>query len=140
MDNHFVVALLFLFIGSIFDLKTRKLPLIFLLFFGGVAVVLMILGFSKEPTDILARILPGILLLMLGFATREGIGYGDGAAAVILGLLLGWEWCIAAVMAGFFLSTLCAAVLLMLKRVNGKSRIPYIPFLTVGLVVMLLGN
>lgn len=131
-----VVAFLFLIIGSILDIKNKKLPLLYLLLFGIAGILALCMGMPMEPAIIFRALLPGLFLLVVGAVTREGIGYGDGVVVLIMGLLLGAKLCAGAVLAGLFLSALCSCLLLILKRVNGKSRIPYIPFLAAGLGVV----
>lgn len=131
-----ITAFLFLLIGSVLDVKTRRLPLLYLLLFGCAGILALCFGTPRDPAVFFRALLPGLLLLVIGAATREGVGYGDGVVVLILGILLGARLCAGAVLAGLFLSALCSCLLLLFKRVNGKSRIPYIPFLTAGLGVI----
>ena len=76
-----------------------------------------------------------IAILVLG---REGIGFGDVKMAFALGLLLGWQKVILALVIG---CTLASAVLLILRRVRGDEKTreyPLGPFLALGTLVSLI--
>ena len=64
------------------------------------------------------------------------MGSGDGGILLILGLLLGSKnlmyLCIIALTISFVVSLL----LLVTRRANGKTRIPFVPFLFVGYLVV----
>ena len=102
---------------------------------GGCALLYTIILGEKEWSEILYSLLPGACLLFLGLCTKESIGYGDGLAAMAVGMWIGWKGCIIAMISGFLLSSICALALLICKKVRGKSRIPFLPFLAVGLGV-----
>ncbi|MEH1012474.1 A24 family peptidase [Micromonospora sp. CPCC 206060] len=76
--------------------------------------------------------------LLLG---RRGFGLGDAKLALSAGALLGWYgW--GALIAGVFLTFVCAAlvslVLLVTGRVRWRGQVPFGPFLIVGTVAALV--
>lgn len=118
--------------GALMDGKYKAISAIYL-WIGGV----MAFGFfssewmmqKPEPLGILFRLFPGIIFLVIGWATREKIGYGDGILLLILGGCLPeitiWQtW-----MTAIFLLTLWAIILLGMKRGKGETKLPFLPFL-----------
>lgn len=74
----------------------------------------------------------GALFLLLSKVTREGIGFGDSWAILILGIYLGiWKLtevlCAAFVMLGVF-----SAIVLCRNKMSRKCTLPFFPFLTGG--------
>lgn len=121
-----------LMIVSVLDIRTRRVP-VWLLMAGGVCAAPALLASwgssAGDYADILGGMLPGALLLGIGFGTRK-VGYGDGAVALLLGAILGSgrSWMLLG-MSMFFIS--CASLaLLALRKAGGKTKIPYLPFLT----------
>lgn len=74
----------------------------------------------------------GILLLLFSYVTREQIGYGDGFLVLVLGMWMD-------------MGQLCnmlfiAAIISFLTAVCLKKReLPFVPFLTVGYIIGVLG-
>ena len=133
------IAVLMLFFAAIFDLKNKKIPIT-------IPFVQMILSFcywicqltigNGEIKELFLSFVPGILLVAICFISRQGVGMGDGLMVLSLGPLMGMTDILLAVLIGFTLSAIVGAVLLILKKVNGKSTLAFIPFLTAGVGVM----
>ena len=69
---------------------------------------------------------------------REGMGFGDVKMSCVIGLLLGWQRTILALVIG---CTLASVVLLILRRIRGDEKnteYPLGPFLSVGTMVSLI--
>lgn len=130
-----IICLIFMTICTVTDIKKKEVPIAVIVLFGSVAVLYVIIGGEKKWMEILYSIMPGAFLLLLGLCTRESIGYGDGFAAMVSGLLTGWKGCVTAIITGLLLSSVFALALLICKRAKGKSRIPFLPFLAIGLGV-----
>ena len=79
-----------------------------------------------------------LLYLLLRLAHPRGMGRGDLKLAGVLGLYLGWlGWDAVAVGAflGFFLGGVMGVSLIVAGRANGKSALPFGPFMLVGALV-----
>lgn len=80
----------------------------------------------------------GSLLLLFGYFSKEAIGIADGVIVSVCGVAFG----IYETVALCFFAALYAAgfsfVLLLLKKVGKKSRIPFLPFLLLGYITMRL--
>lgn len=83
--------------------------------------------------------LPGLFLLLVGWATKEQIGYGDGMVVLLMGFYFDVMQLGLAISAGFFLAACFGFLSQLTKRKFKKIKmeIPYLPFLLMGTVVML---
>ena len=121
----------FMAVCTITDIRKKEIPVAVVALSGLALLFYVIFGGKKQWMDILYSLMPGMLLLMLSYCTRESIGYGDGLVVLVIGICMGMGICIAAI---------CAAALLALRKAGGKSRIPFVPFLSVGLGVVFIAQ
>lgn len=133
-----MIAIFFLVILSVYDIRNKEVPMLWLLLFGCVATVYVVLDGKREGIMMIYSLIPGAFLLAISLCTRESIGYGDGWTVLALGILLGLWKCFVVVFAGFLFSAIFSLILLVLRRVNGKSRLPFLPFITMGLGVVMV--
>lgn len=128
-------ALFFLTLLSPEDIRKRQVSARKVILFGLSAIgCRMLSGDGETVCEMIGCLIPGLLLLAAAIVSRENIGMGDGMAVMALGLWLGgWQTffvlCIALMLAGLF-----AAVCLVKKK---KEPIPFIPFLLLGMEVLL---
>lgn len=129
------VGLLGLGIEDLWKKQISSLPLLLLAVAGG--GISLALGDWGDETA-LWRLLPGCVMLLLAWFTRESIGYGDGFVVLCLGCFLDvWE-VLNICMAALTLSGLAALFLLLVKKKNRKTQMPFVPFLLVGYGMQLL--
>lgn len=140
MQTGWTIAVVCMGILAIADIRERAIPVIFLVIFGMIAVIYTVTVGEREWISILYSLIPGVFFLAVSLCTRESVGYGDGWTVMILGLLIGAEGCFVTVCVGLLLSAFSSLVLLVLRKVNGKSRLPFLPFLTIGLGVWIIAQ
>lgn len=70
-----------------------------------------------------AQWIPGILILCLGYVSKEKIGYGDGWLLLALGMWLDLYELLLMLELGIVCCIIYAAV-------SGKKELPFVPFLT----------
>jgi len=134
----------------------------------GLAVVLAILryvagGFRVSHYGLIAVLWPELITqhgldfvtldlfsqpvgMLIGFAlfwliwrvSRGGMGYGDVRLAALCGLVLGGAGIIAASMASFILGGLAAVIMLISRRGDMKTAIPFGPFLILTSFIWML--
>lgn len=81
------------------------------------------------------------LLLLLYVVFPGGMGAGDVKLAALIGLIAGWPGIILALVLGFAVGGLAAALLLLTRRAGLRSHMPYAPSLVIGaMTVMLFGQ
>lgn len=79
----------------------------------------------------------GFFLSLVLITKGAGMGGGDVKLAFWMGLLLGWPKIIIALFLAFTLGAICGIILMILKKKNFKSEIPFGPFLVIGTIVAL---
>ncbi len=74
-------------------------------------------------------LLPGIILIGLGWLSKWQIGIGDGIIILIMGLWLGIRETVAVLLMGMFLCSIVCGGLLLLRKAGRKTKVPFVPFL-----------
>jgi len=132
---------------AIIDLENHKLPNRIVLPAYGVAIVLLsAASLLAGNFDSLLRGAIGLAVMFAAYFAMAlvypgGMGFGDVKLAGVLGLYLGWtSWAALAVgaFAAFVLGAAFSVVLLILRRANRKSGIPFGPWMLLGCWVGLL--
>lgn len=126
--------LIFLVVCSAQDIREKRLSVKVL-----VASGILFLGVSLIFEDIsiekrLHNILPGMIAFLLAFLTKEQVGYGDAACLIVLGTLVSAAALAEAVMGGLILLSICSVILLTGKRADRNTALPFLPFLSAGML------
>ncbi|MEP7162591.1 MAG: prepilin peptidase [Candidatus Moraniibacteriota bacterium] len=135
---------------SVYDLGHMEIPLSFLLFGvgGGVVYLIGASWFSLGQTDFLSWPLSRGLLggglaalffyLLVWMSRERWMGMGDVWLAFIAGLAVGPTAVLFLLTLSFTLGALVAIVLLIMKKKELSSQIPFAPYLCVATVLLLL--
>jgi leader peptidase (prepilin peptidase) / N-methyltransferase len=88
----------------------------------------------------LAMLLGGLAIaafFLLQFLISNGrwIGGGDIRLGALMGILLGWELGLLAIILSYFIGSIYAFYLIINKKANGKSAIAFGPFLVMGTMI-----
>lgn len=129
MELKRVICILFLLIAACYDFRSKKVPWVFLC--GGIitAIILQCLDKNQNAADKIISYLPGAVLITVSWITRESIGYADGLGILTTGILMGGRHCLFVICISLCLVSLTGIVLLILKKADRNTRIPYFPFL-----------
>lgn len=133
-----IVLFLFLSVCAIFDGIWKKIPL-FIVWIGILTAVLLQLEGAMGSVSWLTAVLsltPGILFWMLSFISREKVGYGDGWILLMIGLFLGAGRCFLILLTGLMAESFLILVLLAFGKVHKDKEIPFVPFLLLGMGVV----
>lgn len=136
------------------EMDTRVLGMIALLTIPSVLLALPSYAFASFsaflkalPDELIARLIGGLCVSVPFFLIGEisghimkhrtgemirGIQIGDTLLMLASGLLLGWKPTVAAALIGILLAAICGMIM---KRITGESKIPFGPFLAVGLFI-----
>lgn len=128
-------ALCFLGYLAAQDIRWKKIPVMAVVIFGLLSVLYFVAGERAAPENGMYCMMPGMLLLLLSLVTGEKIGYGDGAAVLILGLCTGAVFCVETVCVGVIMSGIYS-LYKIIKKCN--QPIPFLPFLLAAMEVMLI--
>ena len=85
-------------------------------------------------------ILLTLIFFIIGYIGKliykvDSMGIGDVKYAAVIGLLLGWEKGILAIVLAFFSAAAILVIVSMYKKLSKKQRIPFGPFLSIGCFV-----
>lgn len=82
----------------------------------------------------------GLFLYVISILTEEKIGRGDAFYVMALGTILNYREMIMAGMISFVLSAIAGIILLIAKKADRKTRLPYLPFLTGAYLMVSTGG
>lgn len=126
---------------AIIDIRTHRLPNR-LVAVGGITglVLLVAAALTSSRMDALIRALLAALVLfaaylMLRMLSAGGVGAGDVKLAAVIGLYLGWlGWgsVLVATLAGFVLGGVFAAAMMLARRADRRTAIPFGPWMLAG--------
>ncbi|MFA6992221.1 MAG: A24 family peptidase, partial [Candidatus Gracilibacteria bacterium] len=131
--SSFLIAIFF------YDLMYQEIPDHFSL--PAIAVAIaggLIFGIPEWTNMVVGGVVLG-LFFFLQFWVSKGkwIGGGDIRMGVLMGVLLGWELGLLALIIGYAIGAIYAIVLLITKQANRKSAIALGPFLIIGIFATL---
>ena len=127
-----ILTNLYLFWGSIQDIKKRKISNVYLWTGGIGGLAFRLIGYnynSQAIMDWILTIVPGLLILLLSKKSKEKIGVGDGLVLLVLGNIMTFvEVCILLQIA-IFLLFIFALILWSSRKFSKDYPIPLLPFL-----------
>ena len=132
------IELLFLGIGTYYDIKDRELPLCFLITFLLIGLSCNMVLQYQSLNDLIIGGSIGSVFLVVGWMTKEEIGYGDGIGLMVLGILTGWKNLIPITFTAFLLSGIYGLWKVIGLKVSGNSTIPFFPFLFIAAIGVIL--
>lgn len=120
---------LFLGMGSYFDMKNREIPIEFLISFGSFGIICNSILKYQSLKNIILGISVGIFFLLIGWAAKESIGYGDGLGICVLGIFEGWTGIIPLVFGAFLLCGVYGIWRMIRFGEQKESTMAFYPFL-----------
>lgn len=132
---------IYLFVGSLWDIRTQKLPGIWLwggCIGSGVYSFLQVIDGERTWDNLILSLLPG-LLCYLFVRMSQAMGEGDAWLILITGLCLPFYTFAKVLLTAFFLSAVGSILYLILERNMKNKRIPFVPFLFLAAGIVLVG-
>lgn len=128
------ILLIFILYLAYYDFKYYRVPnRITLLLF------LLVLSQSYFNNRLEKAIIAGLFSLLfytvVYLITKGKIGVGDIKFSIISAIYLGFEFWLYSMFYSIILATIVSSVLLLLKKIDKGSRLPFIPFLTSGIIL-----
>ena len=146
--NIFFVSVLIIILFIDYDKMIIPDKLVLTLMIGGVFVFIynILYGYKLyEPVNWYNPLIgmfsaSGILLLisiigLIIYKNDGAMGMGDVKLMIPAGIFLGWKLVIIALIGGVFAGGVIGALLMILKKKEGKSKIPFGPFLIFGILL-----
>jgi leader peptidase (prepilin peptidase)/N-methyltransferase len=87
--------------------------------------------------SLLGIVIPSLLLLIVAFIFKGGMGMGDVKLVAAIGGFMGWIYTLAGIFLGSLLGSIIGLSLMGLGIIGRKTRIPFGPFICIGAVVMI---
>lgn len=131
----------------LYDMKHYLLPdkIVFPLIALGVVLFVYRLSFqgmsvAQAPLELLLALLPvaGLYALLYAVSSGKWVGFGDVKLGIFIGLALGWQGALAALIIANLLGTLWVVPQLATKRLSRTDVVPFGPFLIVATVMAFL--
>lgn len=124
-----VVMTLYLGAASVADIQKQRLSMMLLALSVVPIAVSIVMNKDISLESRMWGVIFGGAAVALTLLTKGGIGVGDGLMFLILGAVCGGTECVAIMGASLLFSGLYSGIMLILKRLGPKSRIPFIPFI-----------
>lgn len=128
-------ALIFLAAAAYEDYKTEKISMILILTGAAISIAAAVIN-KDHIMQILYGILTGNAILLIGYASREAVGYGDGLIFIITGIFLGWMNNVILIAGSLLLAAVCSMILMALRIKKRTDRIAFVPFILGAYVLM----
>ena len=121
--------IVYMLVLSVLDIRSKKVPTVMLWVF--VALLALELGINSHGRIYLSLLggAVGLVMLVVSRLTKEALGYGDGMLILGLGIYMGlWDvlWLL---MFAFFGAGMLSIGLLIFRKANKKTTLPFMPFI-----------
>lgn len=129
--------------AAVRDIRKKEVSATLLILCGVVALLdIIVMLFMNTATvwSLIACLIPGAVMLLISRATGQSLGYGDGLMALCIAPAFGLEKAALGLILAVFLCGFLSLFLLVCKKAKGKTRIPFLPFMAVGMGVMVLAQ
>ena len=87
--------------------------------------------------SLLGILIPSLLLLIVAFIFKGGMGMGDVKLAAAIGGILGWSYTLTGIFLGSLFGSIIGLSLMGLGIIGRKTRIPFGPFICFGSAIMI---
>lgn len=132
------VVLGLLAVCSMQDIKTQKIRLNPVLVTGILGVILHMLYQKIQLGNMLLGMGIGIAVWLVSFVTKGKIGIGDAVLLMVTGIYLGAQQNLELFLTALFLAGLWGLYLLVVRKRPRTETFPFVPFLLVAYVEMLV--
>lgn len=139
-----VGTILMLAVGSIWDIRDRQIPVKLLIIDVIAGAILMIINHKINWPDewylYMVGILIGIVILLAGYFSNGCIGTADGIMLAVIGGILGYQEMLFLLMNAVMAAAVCSIILIVLRKGNRKTTIPFFPFMLLGYLLVVVGK
>ena len=127
----------YLLVMAVLDIKSRRIPLL-----PGVILLVVITGLCIPfAADIVSRLLGvavGAFLYIVSKVSQGEVGEADAFVYAVTGMTIGIYHNVEVLLVSLFFAAIVSAFLLVIKRVDRKYKLPFIPFTFAGYVVVMV--
>lgn len=126
-----IMAGICLLIQGIWDIRTKEIPSWISIGLGSCSLFYSLCSHREWESFGLALI-PGVICLLVGFCTRQAVGYGDGILLCSLAMLYSLEELMGFLVIAFLCAGIVGLILLVVFHKSGKYELPFVPYLFIG--------
>ncbi len=128
-----LIIIVFLVFSTVFDLKYMILPDFSTVFLLISVLITQLMKWNTVGSYGLAAVGSfGFLEILYLITKGRGMGFGDVKLALFMGLFLGYPKILIAMYVAFIFGALVGLFLMVIKKINKKTMIPFGPFLIFG--------
>lgn len=127
-----------LFSSSLIDLRYKKISIPIVLIYLGMGVLWRIAFCKADFLSILLGMALGVFLILVSKLCKGAIGMGDGILLIVTGCMLGIQKNFELFFGGLLGAALVSLFLIVIKKVKKNYEIPFIPFLFLAYVGMMI--
>lgn len=127
-----LIMLIILIPASIEDLKHKKINVVIVSsgIISGIAITLILS--AGDLSKVAFCLVPGLLMMLISYFTKESVGYGDGLVILAIGSIVGLRKSVEIMFLASLLGGAFSLILLIKKKASSKTAIPFVPFLLIG--------
>ena len=135
-----IILGIFLIAEGVRDLKKHRISMLSVMIAGVIGFILCALFIKDNIMSVLGGILIGVVMLLLAKFTEEKIGYGDGWVFMVTGIYLGLRANLYLLFVSLFLSAVVSMILLICKKAEYKTELPFVPFVLPGYLFLMVAQ
>jgi prepilin signal peptidase PulO-like enzyme (type II secretory pathway) len=129
----------------IYDIKWMILPNKLIYPLGFIAVVAAILSLFSDSSfftaiwqPLLGIVVVGGFFAVLYFVSKgRWMGFGDVRLGIVIGILLGWQLGLVALISSFYIGAIVVTPIALIKKLKANSKVAFGPFLILSVYVAL---
>jgi len=122
--------------GSYFDIRRLGIPKVLLSMEAIVSLGIWLLFYQDCVLEKLLGVLVGIGIILISRFSEGCIGLADGILLCMTGILLGYRQNLEMMMYAILLAAVASIIIIVFRKANRKSRIPFYPFLFTGFMLL----
>ncbi|MBO4785161.1 MAG: prepilin peptidase [Lachnospiraceae bacterium] len=132
----FAFVFIVLGIEAITDFKKKEVNIVFPALLAATAAVMLFFTKDISLINAIIGITEGVLLILISFLTKGEIGMGDGILLAACGLMLGGRDNLIMFFFACLSSAIVSALIMIIKKADKKTKIPFVPFMIPGFLIM----
>ena len=119
---------------TIKDIRTKKINVYICAVGMLTAFIIREIILGEESLKLFFDLVPGIIVYAIAVFSSERIGKGDAITLMFIGVVAGKETVLMSLFVSLTIAASLSVVLLILKKVGKDTKLPFIPFLSVGVI------
>jgi len=119
---------------TIKDYRTKKINGYLCIITILAALSIRVYVLEEKNITILLDMIPGAIMYVCSVIFKGSIGKGDALVLLFIGSVMGYYQELEALFISVLLTSLLSLILLIIKKADRKTEIPFVPFLSIGVI------